>query len=428
MARLSPWLPLSALLLAAAGGAGWWWTHRAAEGWTFQTTQVQRRDVTRVVSATGAVTADPTVEVGTQVSGIVAELLVDFNTKVTKGQVLARIDTTLLDADVASAAARLAEAKAERDRLALEARRVQSLHAAQAATDQEREAAEANLAVAEAQLRSAQVTRDRARRNLGYATITAPIDGTVLRRDVDVGQTVNAGFSAPTLFQLAGDLSRVLVLAKVDESDIGQIHDGQLARVTVPAWPDKSFEGVVRQVRLDSAVDQSVVTYTVVVDLPNPDGALFPGMTATVDFVVAEAKDVLCVASGALRYSPDEGVPVIGERPAARGAGAAGGTGGAGGASGGWSGKSGEGGRPAGAKRRSGGGGPGPGTLWLAEGTSLKALPVTTGLRGADCTEISGEGLREELEVVVGAEQSAGGTAANPFQQKAGDPRRPGGF
>lgn len=341
----------------------------------------------KVVSATGTITADPSVEVGTQVSGIVSEILVDFNDEVKAGQVLARIDTSLLEADVASATARLAGARAARERLELDLERMEALHERQAVSDQEIETARADHAVAVAQARSAQVSLDRARRNLGYATIRAPIDGTVVRRDVEPGQTVNAGFSAPTLFQLAGDLSRMLILVAVDESDIGQIQPGQAVEFTVQTWPDRTFYGKVRQVRLASKMEESVVTYTVVVDVPNEDRTLFPGMTATAEFVVAEAKGALCVANGALRFRPDDALPVAGEREPK-----------------------------------------GP-VLWTLEGAALRAVPVETGLRGADCTEISGEGVAEGLDVVVGVDREAADGGSSPFQQQKANGRRPpGGF
>ena len=184
------YLLVPALLLAVCGGGLWWAFGRTSTAITFRTATIEKKDVQKIVSATGTLTADPSVDVGTQVSGIVADILVDFNSEVEKGQVLARIDTSLLEADVASASARLVEAQASREQLTLALKRTTALHDRQAATDEELEAARADAASAEASVRSAQVTLDRARRNLGYATITAPITGTVVRRDVNRGQTV----------------------------------------------------------------------------------------------------------------------------------------------------------------------------------------------------------------------------------------------
>lgn len=412
---------LTVLTLGTVGA--WWWQVRSAGTDTWRTVEVERTDVRRLVTATGTLDAVQTVEVGTQVSGILAEVLVDFNDAVTEGQILARIDTALLDADVASASAKVAEASANRGRRALEAKRVNGLRAREAATEQETEVAIAELAVAEAQLRTAQVALTRAKRNLGYATITSPIGGTVVRRDLDPGQTVNAGLSAPTLFLIAGDLARMQILVAVDESDIGQIHDRQDAEFTVQTWPDRTFKGVVRQVRLQSATDQSVVTYTVVVDVDNPDGALLPGMTATVEFIVGEAKDVLCVANAALRYTPD--LPGGADGGGHAGAGRTGPV---------------EGGAPAGAASAGGSRGAGPGggskrrgrdategTLWTANGEALNGVPVKIGLKGTTCTEVSGDGVNEGMSVVVGVDHTAASGTTSPLQQTVA-PRRPGGF
>jgi len=401
-------------LLIVGAVAFWGYRSRTSGTDSYRTVAIERTDVRRTVSATGRIDAEQTVEVGTQVSGILAEVLVDFNDKVKQGQVLARIDTALLDSDVASASAKVAEASANRDRLALEANRVRTLRTREAATDQEAEVASAELAVAEAQLRTAQVSLTRARRNLGYATISAPIAGTIIRRDLDPGQTVNAGLSAPTLFLISGDLAKMQILVAVDESDIGQIHESQTAEFTVQTWPDRVFKGTVRQVRLQSATAESVVTYTVVVDVDNSDGALLPGMTATVEFIVSEAKDVLCVANAALRYVPD--IPGGADGGGHNGAGKTGpNASSAGGGSGG---------RPPGKRR-------GPeateGTLWTANGDALKAIPVKIGLRGAACTEVSGDGVAEDLNVVVGVDHASGPGATSPLQQTAA-PRRPGGF
>lgn len=384
-----------ALVAAAGGGAGWWWMRRgAAPADAYRTATVERADVRRTVTATGQLAAVQAVEVGTQVSGILTDVLVDFNDGVQKGQPLAHIDTTLLDADVATAAARMAEAEAGRDRRALEATRVERLRAQEAATDQELEVARADLAVADAQLRTARVALDRASRNRAYATITSPIDGTVIRRDKDPGQTVNAGLSAPTLFLIAGDLRHMQILVAVDESDIGQIHDDQRVEFSVQTFPDRVFTGTVRQVRLQSTTAESVVTYTAVVEVDNADRALLPGMTATVEFIVGQADDVLCVPNAALRFRPegaDEGRPAGGKGRPRRGPDAA------------------------------------EGTLWTPAGTSVQALAVRTGLRGAACTEVSGDGVTEGTVVVVGVDHSSAASSTSPLQPTAA-PRRPGGF
>jgi HlyD family secretion protein len=361
--------PFVAVLALTLGAGAWAWqrTRAASDAPAWRTAPVTRRDVQRIVTATGPIAADPTVEVGTQVSGIVSEVLVDFNARVRRGQVLARIDTSLLQADVDAARARVAEAHAVRERRAVEATRIDGLHARQSATDQERIAARADLAVAEAQVRAASVTLRRARRNLAFATISAPIDGVVVRRAVDPGQTVNAGFSAPTLFKLAGSLARMTILTDVDEADVGLLREGQPARFTVQTFPDRTFVGTVRQVRIDAKVQDNVVTYTTVVEVPNPDGVLLPGMTATVEFVVAEAKGVLCAPNAALRFRP-EGAP-----PATT-----------------------------------------P-TVWTPAGDTPRPVPVTTGLRGAECTEVRGDGVSADMPVILGTELREPGRGGNPL-------------
>lgn len=384
------------LIGSAVCGGVVWWAIRGDGVASFKTATLAPADVKKLVTATGTLRAEVMVDVGTQVSGLVAELDADFNDTVTKGQRLASIDTALLEADVASARARRGEAEATARRRQLELTRVQQLRASEAATVQELEIARADAGVADAQLRSADVTLQRALRNLDYATIRSPIDGIVVKRAVEVGQTVNAGFSAPTLFTLAGDLSRMQILARVDESDIGSLKEGGPVEFTVQSFSDRTFTGKVRQVRLESVVDQSVVTYTVVIDVENPEKVLLPGMTTTVSFVVSEAAGVLCAPNAALRFRPDDEVPVTGavEEKA--------------------EGKSGKRGR-------------GPTYLWVQEGEGLRAIAVKTGIRSTECTEVSGEGVVAGLEVVTAMERTPAGPT-NPFAPASTGGRRPGGF
>lgn len=420
-------LGLAALAaVGACAGAGWLlWSRRDPPPPNWKTSPVTQRDVQKVVSSTGALTADPSIDVGTQVSGIVAELLVDFNDKVAAGQVLARIDPTLLEADVAAANARLSEATAHQGQVALELSRIEALHQKQAATDQELELSKANAAVADAQVRTAKVAVDRTRRNLDYATITAPVAGTIIKRSVTLGQTVNAGFSAPTLFSLAKDLEHMIILANVDESDVGLVHEGQTAKFTVQAWPDRTFVGTVRQVRMDAKLEQGVVTYTTVIAVDNPDGVLFPSMTATVEFIVSEAIGVLCAPNAALRFKPDAGTVTVGEVPEGSMASADAGTSGGGGGSGG---SMSGGGRGGGSSRKKGGE-PTSGVLWTPDQAALRAMTVKTGIRGSECTEVSAEGLVADTEVVLGVDRSADVKTASPFSTKgAAGPGKPGGF
>lgn len=416
--RASLWVGLFAL--GSVGVGVWWWQSRAADDvvtWRLDT--VSRGDVTSTVSATGTLEAVRTVEVGTQVSGLIAELGADFNDTVKAGQVMARLDRRLLDAAVSAAKAEvdLREANAVQAKHAL--KRTETLFAQGAVSEEELETASVAVAVADAQRRSAAVELDRARANLSFATISAPIDGTVIRRDVEVGQTVNAGTSAPTLFLLAGDLTQMRILAAVDESDIGKVKQGQAVRFTVQAYDDRKFEGVVEQVRLESTLAENVVTYTAVVSVPNPDGALLPGMTATVDFIVETVTDTLCAPNAALRFRPDEALidPVaLAEINARRDAAKAE----AGKAAGGGGGRG----------RRGGGGS--SGTFYTTNAAGLLVpTRVKTGLSDGSCTVIEGEGVSEGLEVVTG--QLSGPTTAtttNPLggSTTSGGPPRMGGF
>ena len=268
--------------------------------------EVAQGDVESTVSATGTLQATETVEVGTQVSGQIAEIYVDFNERVEAGRLLATIDPTLLEQAVRSAEVGLARSKADLDQAGREADRMRALHEQQAITDRELDAQLYQLAVAEANYRDAEIGLERAERNLDYSEIRAPIDGVVIARNVEVGQTVAASLSAPVLFILAQDLSQMEILAAIDESDIGQIAEGQDVHFSVQAYSTRSFEGLVRQVRLEASTQDNVVTYGVVVAVDNEDGALLPGMTATIAVVVDEVENALHVPNTALRFRPTE--------------------------------------------------------------------------------------------------------------------------
>ncbi|MEX2325311.1 MAG: efflux RND transporter periplasmic adaptor subunit, partial [Gemmatimonadaceae bacterium] len=265
---------------------------------------VERGDLEASVSATGKLGAVTTVQVGTQVSGQVSAIHVDFNDRVRKGQLIARIDPTLQQQAVRDALAGLERAQAERAQAQREYNRNKQLFDRKVLTEAEFNNAQYTLAIANASVKSAQVTLDRARQNLSYTSIYAPIDGIVVERNVDVGQTVAASLSAPQLFLIANNLSQMQILASVDESDIGLIKDGQEVRFSVQAYPDETFRGTVRQVRLQSVTQENVVNYTAVVEVDNSSGRLLPGMTATVDFLTGAAKNVLLVPNAALRVRP----------------------------------------------------------------------------------------------------------------------------
>ena len=389
------------------GGA---WIYRRAEANEappFQFATVTRDTIKSTVSATGTLNAERTVQVGTQVSGQIAAIHVDFNDRVTKGQLLARIDPTLQQQAVQDAQANLAKVQAQLELAKQEYDRNEKLYAAKIVTAAEWNVVQSNYAVARANVQSAQISLQRARQNLAYTSIHAPIDGVVVERNVDVGQTVAASLSAPQLFLIANDLSQMEILASVDESDIGNIREGQPVTFTVQSFPNRNFTGSVKQVRLQSATTDNVVSYTAVVTVANPDGRLLPGMTATVKFETATAENVLTVPNAALRYTPPDA-----DVTAARQAG-------------------GQAGARTGARTGAGRGAGGVGRLWvLNEKGGPAAVRVRTGITDGQRTQVTGDGITEGASVIVGtgtAATATGAGATNPFQQQQG-PRRPGGF
>jgi len=275
-------------------------------GSTYQYVEINRGDLENTISATGTVNPVSTVEVGTQVSGIIDLLDVDFNDTVRKGQILAVLDTSLLKAAVLDAQAQVDRQQALHQQALADEKRNRPLFEKGFISEQEYLPLEIAVKTTRASLQSAQVSLERAETNLGYAVIRSPIDGTVIEKAVEEGQTVAASLQAPVLFVIAEDLSQMEIHAQVDESDIGSVLEGQAVRFDVQAYPDQIFDGIVKQVRLQPATVQNVVNYTVVVDAHNPDGLLLPGMTATIDFIVEQREDVLLVSNAALRLQPTE--------------------------------------------------------------------------------------------------------------------------
>jgi len=460
--RALPFLLLAASLAPACSGDG------SGGDVRFRTARIERGEVVEGVQASGTVQPIELVQVGTQVSGVIQRLDVDFNSKVHAGQTIAVLDKRHLEAQVAQDDAALARARADLERLGAvlaqtrsEVERVRAagaeaeadvartrarltqadhelerqrtlaeervistadldtavanqaaaaadlvaaqaavrLNAAQvAAAESTVQQGEAELLVGEASVRQSQAQLDGDQVNLEYATITSPIDGVVVSRNVDVGQTVAASLQAPTLFVIANDLTKIQVQTSVPEADIGRLHEGQPVRFSVDAHPDRSFEGVVSQVRLAATTVQNVVTYTVVVDAPNPDGLLLPGMTANVVFEIRRsAPDALHVSAAALRLRPPESL--LAGRPAAPAQ------------------------RPATAPALPSDGDVAreprePGTLYVrTEDDRLRAVPVLTGLSDGVVTVVevpAGETLAEGTEVVTAALTQASSTT-NPF-------------
>jgi HlyD family secretion protein len=285
---------------------------------SFRFVSVERGNLQQSVSATGTLGAVTTVSVGTQVSGQVAALLVDYNDVVKKGQLLARIDPTLAQQAVVDAQANLDKVRAQLLQGQRDYNRNRELTADGLVTKSAFEQSASSLDVARADVKSAQVALDRARQNLAYTNIYAPIDGVVVDRNVQQGQTVAASLSAPQLFLIANDLAHMQILAQVGESDIAQIKQGQPVSFSVQALPNQKFKGTVQQVRLQSTIADNVVDYTVVINVDNAQNKLLPGMTARVDLQTQSATNVLKVSNAALRFKPtDEQLASLGVKKAA---------------------------------------------------------------------------------------------------------------
>ena len=274
----------------------------------YRTEKVTRGDVTIQVRATGTINPMRTVQVGSQVSGIIEKIYVDFNSEVKRGQMIAQIDSTALNASVKQAEANVERNQAQVNDAKRNFTRTTELFKKNLVSQADLDATTTAYESAIAQLKQTQAALDQSRVNLRYAIIRAPIDGVVISRDVDVGQTVASSFQTPKLFSIANDLRRMQVEASVDEADIGQITIGQEVTFTVDAYPDEQFSGSVSQVRLSPITVQNVVTYTVIIDVPNPDLKLRPGMTATVSILVNKRENVLRVPTLATRFQPPQEV------------------------------------------------------------------------------------------------------------------------
>lgn len=272
---------------------------------TLETAKTERIDISNSVTATGTVEPVTKVEVGTQVSGIIDKLYADYNDIVKAGQVIAEMDKVNLQAELVSSQAQLSAAKTEFEYREKEYNRTKTLHDKELVSDSEYDSSYYQYETAKNSYNQAQASFTKVKRNLSYATITSPIDGVVISRAVEEGQTVAAGFETPTLFTIAKDLADMQVIADVDEADIGQVKEGQNVTFTVDAYPDDVFNGTVQQVRLEATTTSNVVTYEVVITAPNPDLKLKPGLTANVTINTLEEKNVLAVPTKALRFNPD---------------------------------------------------------------------------------------------------------------------------
>lgn len=350
---------------------------------------VTRGPLETLVSSTGTLAALETVEIGTQVSGTIASIAVDYNDHVRKGQVLAVLDQALFAAQVREAEANVAKARATLTQAEDEFKRNQPLFDKGFLSAQEFLPVRTGVDTAGATLAAAEATLARARTNLAYTVIRSPIDGTVIKRSVEAGQTVAASLNTPTLFVIARDLAQMRIEADVDESDIGQIRNGQAVRFTVQSHPGESFHGTVSQIRLQPRTISNVVNYTVLIDAKNDKGLLLPGMTATVDFVVNRVEDALLVPNAALRFQPPEET--------------------AGKDKGGADGKTGR-------------------IFTLGADGRLQSVAVTKGETDGVKTVVSGTGVRDGLEVISGLKPAEKASKGNFFSflrppRGAGGPR-----
>lgn len=295
------WIAIGAIVLVAAGG--FYYLRRPKEkAPEYRTARVERGTITATITATGTLKPVTMVQVGSQVSGTILSLHADFNSTVKRGQLVAQLDPSFYRSQLAQADANLARAEVNVTDAERTFKRSQELMSRGLISQAEVDGNEAALDRSRAELRQARASVDQSRVNLDHTTITSPIDGVVVSRNVDVGQTVAASLQAPVLFEIANDLTAMQVEASIDEADIGQVQVGQMAHFTVDAFPDAPFTGTVAQIRLQAITVQNVVTYTTVIAVPNPDLKLRPGMTANVTVDVAKRDDVIKIPAAALSF------------------------------------------------------------------------------------------------------------------------------
>lgn len=328
---------------------------------TYVTSKVQKQDIKTTITATGTIEPVTQVEVGTQVSGIIAKIYVDYNSVVKKGQVIAELDKTNLVSELTSAQSNLANAQSNLTYQTANFNRYKTLYEKGLVSANDYESARLTFQQAQAAVKVQTQNVQKARTNLGYATITAPIDGVVLNRAVEEGQTVASSFSTPTLFTIAQDLTDMRVIANVDEADIGGIVDGQRVTFTVDAFPDDTFNGVVTQVRQEATTESNVVTYEVVISAPNNDLKLKPGLTANVTVYTLEKNNVLTIPSKALRFMPSD--KLLSKDQSIKDCNS-------------------------------------PQKVWKQEGNVFKAYPVKTGITNGVLTEII-SGVKENDEILT---------------------------
>lgn len=380
------------LTLAAAAWAGWSvWSKRTQLPLEarYEFEEVTIGDLTQTVTANGTVNPVGLVNVGTQVSGTVQKLYVDFNDEVKAGQILLELDPTTTQATVEQTKGELASAEASLRLAQAEEARMRELFAQEYVSRQDLERAVQAREAAQAQVRVVRGKLQRDRANLGYTVIRSPVAGVVVSREVDVGQTVAASFQTPTLFKIARDLSRMQIDSNVAEADIGKVQVGQSVRFTVDAFPDRRFEGKVQQIRLAPITEQNVVTYNVVVEVANPDQALLPGMTAYLSIVIDTRENVLRVPNAALRFRPSEaqaGASATTANPAGHGS------------------------------------GPPSRKVYVRRGDALEPVEVSVGITDGRYSVVTGGAVKAGDRVAVEelqSERKASGTSSQPFRIRA---------
>ncbi|MCX7109186.1 MAG: efflux RND transporter periplasmic adaptor subunit [Proteobacteria bacterium] len=374
-------LLIALVIMACAGSLVWFYgLNGKKEENRYRTAAVERGDIVKTVSANGTLNPVVLAMVGTQVSGVIIKLKADFNQKVEKGQVLAELDPSLIKAQLQQSLANLENFKAALKLAEHNEGRTRALIERHYASQFDLDQAVQNVAAARAQVAVGEALVNRDRTNLGYTVITSPVSGVVVSRNIDVGQTVAASFQTPTLFTIAQDLKQMQIYTTVAEADVGGIRVGQPVHFTVDAFPDRVFNGSVKQIRLDAKSLQNVVTYNVVIDVENPDGILLPSMTAFVGIVVDDRRNALKLPVAALRFKPEET------------------------------------GKPEG--KRGGAGKPAGKTVYRLVNGKPVAMPVQTGISDGKSIEVIGETLKEGEEIIL--EETATGKGAKS-QQPAGN-------
>lgn len=362
---------LAAIVYALMGGK------KEAPVMDYETARVEKATIGNSVTATGTIEPVTKVEVGTQVSGIIDKIYVDYNSVVHKGQIIAELDKTNLMSELNSAKSNLAGAKSDLDYQRANYKRIKALYDKELVSGNEYDTALLSLRQAESTYAQRKEAVSKAQTNLGYAIITSPIDGIIISKAVEEGQTVAASYSTPTLFTIAQDLTDMRVIADVDEADIGEVEVGQRVSFTVDAYPGETFEGQVTQVRLEATTESNVVTYEVVISASNKDLKLKPGLTANVTIFTMERNNIVSVPTKALRFTPTKEMLNPGEKiEDCQGA----------------------------------------HKVWVREGKTLKAYAVKTGITNGTRTQIV-SGIKEGAEVIV--EMKA--PSADAEQANAGD-------